>query len=297
MKLIPALLTFAFIPFLAAAEPIFLWPNGAPGVTAATGEERDITKPDATATGGKSVVRLGDVSKPSITLFPASREKANGAAVIVCPGGGYNILAWDLEGIEICEWLNSIGVSGVLLKYRVPAPKEGERHAPALMDAQRAIGLVRSRAKEWNIDPARVGVLGFSAGGHLSAALSTNYETRTYPEIDAADKESARPDFCVLIYPAYLTRKEQPEAPSPELKVNAQTPPTFLVQTEDDKTFVESTLYYYLALKRAGVPAELHLYPSGGHGYGLRPSGKNVNTWPQRATDWMRELGVLSGQK
>ncbi len=296
MKPIPALVfasLFAAVSVLAA-EPILLWPNGAPGIIAATGEEHDTTKPDAVPKAGKSVIRLGEVSKPSITLFPASGEKATGAAVIVCPGGGYNILAWDLEGTEICEWLNSIGVTGVLLKYRVPAPKEGDHFAPPLQDAQRAIGLVRSRAKEWKIDPARIGVLGFSAGGHLAAALSTGDEKRSYDVLDDADKESARPDFAVLVYPAYLTKKEQPETPSPELKITAQTPPTFIVQTEDDKGFIESTLFYYLALKRAGVPAELHIYPSGGHGYGLRASDKNVSTWPQRAEQWMRGLGVLN---
>ncbi len=296
MKFIPVLLAAALFSIATslANDPILLWPNGAPGVIAATGDEHDTTKPDPKAAHGKSIIRLGEVSKPSITLFPAKPENATGAAVIVCPGGGYNILAWDLEGTEICEWLNSIGVTGVLLKYRVPAPKTGERFAPALQDAQRAISLVRSHAKEWKINPERIGVLGFSAGGHLSAALSTSYEKHTYEPIDDADKVSARPDFAVLVYPAYLTSKEQPEIASPELKLTVQTPPTFLVQTQDDKGFIESTLFYYLALKRAGVPAELHLYPNGGHGYGLRPSDKNVSSWPQRVADWMRALGMLA---
>jgi acetyl esterase/lipase len=213
--------------------------------------------------------------------------------VVVCPGGGYGILALDLEGTEICEWLNSIGVTGVLLKYRVPKRPGLEKHIAPLQDVQRAIGLVRSRAQEWHLDPTRIGVLGFSAGGHLAAAASTNYETRIYPRTDAADDTSCRPDFSVLVYPAYLTVKDQGDKISPELPITAQTPPTFIVMAEDDPIRVENALFYTLALKNAKVPCELHIYPTGGHGYGLRPNGQTVTTWPQRAAEWMGARGLL----
>ncbi len=238
------------------------------------------------------MIRLGDVSKPTIQVFPAPADKATGAAVLVCPGGAYRILAMDLEGTEIVAWLNSIGVTGVLLKYRVPARPNRARHEAALQDAQRALGMVRARAAEWKIDPRRIGVMGFSAGAHLSAALSTNCEKRTYEPVDAADSVSCRPDFAMLIYPAYITVEKEGDRVAPELKVGPATPPTFLVQTQDDGVRVESSIFYFLALKKANVPAELHVYPEGGHGYGLRP-GKDVTTWPRRAEDWLRSRGVL----
>ena len=191
--------------------------------------------------------------------------------MLVFPGGGYNILALDLEGTEICEWLNTLGVTAVLVKYRVPARAGQPRYAAPLQDAQRAIGMVRQRAGELGLDVKRIGVLGFSAGGHLAAAASTNFGSRTYDAVDAADTVSCRPDFTVLIYPAYLTVKEQGDKVAPELKVTGDTPPTFLVQTEDDGVRVETSLFYYAALRNAKVPAEMHLYPTGGHGYGLRP--------------------------
>ena len=292
-------LGFAFFAPLAvqSAEPrapIILWPESAPGETGAIGEEGDTSKPTDRGPGGWGVIRLGNVSKPTLTIYPPPREKDTGAAVIVCPGGGYNILAWDLEGTEVCEWLNSIGVTGALLKYRVPHRAGLEKHTPPLQDAQRAMGVLRQRASEFAIDPSRIGVLGFSAGGHLAAALSTNYEARTYPRIDEADDQSCRPDFAVLIYPAYLTVKDQKDAVAPELKVTDRTPPTFLTQTEDDGIRVENSIYYYLALKGAKVPAELHVYPKGGHGYGLRASENNVCSWPERAADWMRSLNILA---
>ncbi|HEY6168643.1 MAG TPA: alpha/beta hydrolase, partial [Verrucomicrobiae bacterium] len=274
-------------------QPIFLWPNGAPGETAGVGEEKDTSKPGDRLIAGKPVIRLGNISKPSIIVFAAPKGKATGAAVLVCPGGGYNILAWDLEGTEVCEWLNSVGVTGVLLKYRVPKRPGLEKHVPPLQDAQRALGLMRQRAKEWGIDPQRVGMMGFSAGAHLTAAASTSFEKRTYDPADDADKQSCRPDFALLIYPGGVAVKGEGEKLPPEIKVTAQTPPAFLAQTEDDNARVESSLAYYIALKNAKVPAEMHLYPTGGHGYGLRPSEHNISHWPQRAEEWLRALGVL----
>jgi len=278
----------------APAAPIPLWPKEAPGEKGGLGEEKDTTGAKGGLVAGKSVIRLGNVSQPTLTIYRPTKDKDTGAAVIICPGGGYNILAYDLEGSEICEWLNSIGVTGVLLKYRVPKRPGLEKHTAALQDAQRAVGLVRSRVTELGLDPKRIGILGFSAGGHLAAAACNNFDKRTYEPVDEADKASCRPDFAFLIYPAYLTVKEQGDKVSPELPITANTPQTFLAMTQDDGVRVESALFYYLALKQAKVPAELHLYPTGGHGYGLRPSTHGVTTWPKRAEEWMATRGLLT---
>jgi len=277
----------------SVSEPIPLWPKGAPDEKGEVGLEHDTTKPDGGLVAGQRVIRLGNVSQPTITLYRPPKEKDAGAVVVVCPGGGYSILAMDLEGTEVCEWLNSIGVTGVLLKYRVPTRPGDDKHILPLQDAQRALGLVRFHAKQWNLDPNRIGVLGFSAGGHLTAYLSTHFDKRAYEPVDDADQVSCRPDFSMPIYPAYLVLKDQDDKLAPELNVTANTPPAFLVQTEDDGIGVENSLIYYLALKKAKVPAEMHLYAAGGHGYGLRPSPKTVTTWPQRAQEWMRSLGLL----
>jgi acetyl esterase/lipase len=279
----------------AKPEPIPLWPGVAPGDGPADGEEYDSTKPDPKVPKERYITRLTNVTKPAITVFRPPADKETGAAVIVCPGGAYSILAYDLEGTEVCEWLNSIGVTGVLLKYRVPA-RGPEKWSAALQDAQRAVGMVRHRAKEFGIDPARIGVLGFSAGGHLSAAVSNNYQTRTYPAVDDADTVSCRPDFSLLIYPAYLTRNDDLTRLAPELKVTKETPPAFLIMTEDDGIHVENVYVYALALKAFKIPVEVHTYPTGGHGYGLRPSSHLVSTWPARAADWMKSRGYLKGK-
>ena len=275
------------------SPPILLWPNGAPGEKGDIPEEKDTSNPESRKTGGQYVTRLGNVTAPTITFYRPPADKDTGAAVVVFPGGGYNILAFDLEGSEVCEWLNSIGVTGVLLKYRVPRRAGLEKHTAPLQDAQRSLGLVRLRADAMGIDPKRIGILGFSAGGHLAAALSNNYGERSYLAIDQSDRVSCRPDFTILVYPAYLTVKSDGDKLSEELPVNSKTPPTFLVQTQDDGVRVESSLFYYLALKNAEVPSELHLYPTGGHGYGLRPSAHMVSHWPERAGEWMRASGFL----
>ena len=276
----------------AADSSIPLWPKGAPGEKGDLAPERDTTKPTDALVGGRRVIRLGNVSTPTLTVYRAPKDKATGAGVLVFPGGGYKILAMDLEGTEICDWLNSIGATAVLVKYRVPARAGMPRWAAPLQDAQRAIGMVRQRSGELGLDAKRIGVLGFSAGGHLAAAVSTNFEKRTYEPVDSADDVSCRPDFTVLIYPAYLTVKEEGDKVSPELKVTKDTPPTFLVQAEDDGVRVETSLFYYAALRNAKVHAEMHLYPVGGHGYGLRPSEKLVTTWPKRAEEWLHSLSV-----
>jgi acetyl esterase/lipase len=285
---------------LSAIEPktIFLWPEKAPGETASLPPEADTTKPDGELIAGRRVIRLGNVSRPTITIYSPDPAKNTGAAVLVCPGGGYYILAMDLEGTEVCEWLNSIGVTGILLKYRVPRREGATGPFAPLQDAQRAIGLIRQQAPGLGIDPSRIGVLGFSAGGHLSASLSNNHGVRTYPTVDAADQASCRPDFCVLIYPGSLTVKEKNDIVAPELPVSAtNTPPTFIAMTEDDGVRVETGLFYYLALKNANVPAEMHLYLRGGHGYGLRRTDATVTTWPDRVADWMRASGWLKSPK
>ncbi|MGH9377994.1 MAG: alpha/beta hydrolase [Terriglobia bacterium] len=270
-----------------------IWPHGAPGGKGALGPERDITKPTDPLVGGRKLIHLTDVSRPTLTVYKPSREKDTGAAVVVFPGGGYRILAMDLEGTEICHWLNSIGVTGVLLKYRVPSPSGIPNYAHPLQDAQRAVGLARYHAREWRIDPSRIGVIGFSAGGNLAAVLSNNFDKRTYPPLGPADEVSCRPDFAILIYPAYLVDAKQNYKLASELNVTSKTPPTFLTQTEDDPVHVENSIYYYLALKNTGVPAEMHIYATGHHGYGLRRTPETVTTWPERAEQWMRSLGVL----
>jgi acetyl esterase/lipase len=282
---------------LLAAEPSLvlpLWPGTAPGDTQPIGPEQDQTKPTDNLVAGKGLIRLGNVSKPTISLYQPPADKKTGTTVVVCPGGGYQILAMDLEGTEVCDWLNSVGVTAVLLKYRVPKRTGLEKHTAALQDAQRAIGLVRHHAAEWGIDRKRIGVLGFSAGGHLAALASNQCNPRSYPAADEADSTDCRPDFTVLIYPAYLTVKEQGDRIAPELNLTSNTPPTFIAMAEDDPIRVETALFYAAALKKVNVPFELHIYPSGGHGYGLRPSKDLVTTWPQRATDWFRARGLLT---
>lgn len=269
-------------------NPILLFPKGAPGETTKLIEKADT---DGGKTGGQTVLRITNVSEPTVTVYSAPDEVATGAAMVVCPGGGYSILAYDLEGDEVCEWLNNLGITAVLLKYRTPRREGLQKHEAPLQDVQRAIGYVRAHAEEMSIDPQRIGVMGFSAGGHLAAMVSNNFMKRTYPEVDAADKTSCRPDFCLLVYPAYLDGENFQLAP--ELKVSATTPPTMLIQTEDDKSYINSSLFYYYALKEAGVPAWMHLYSKGGHGFGLRDTGASVNEWPDRAEDWFRELGVI----
>ena len=271
-----------------------VWPGVAPGEPANVPAETDTTSAKDNLIAGRPLVRLGNVSVPTLTLYKAMhRTSGAGPAVVVFPGGGYNILAIDLEGTEVCDWLTSAGVNCVLLKYRVPGTGPYPKSPAALQDAQRAMGLVREHATEWGIDPKRVGVLGFSAGGHLAAALSTNFIQRLYDPIDAADKLSCRPDFAVVVYPGYLALADKNFAPNADINPTADTPPTFIVQAEDDPVHVENAVVYFLALKNAKVPAELHIYAQGGHGYGLRRTALPVTTWPQAVETWLHTIGVL----
>jgi acetyl esterase/lipase len=287
-------------PASAAEQPktvIELWPAAAAGTNHEIAAETDTTSPKDRLVGGKQVIRLGNVTKPTLTVFRPPPEKDCGTAVLVCPGGGYNILAMDLEGTEVCDWLNSIGITGALLKYRVPKAKGEQRSPAAFEDAQRAMSLLRHRAVDFGIDPKRIGIMGFSAGGHLAAAVSTAREQHKYPQVDAADTASSRPDFCLLIYPAYLTVKEANDKIAPELTLSSNTPPTFIAMAQDDPIRVQTALFYAVGLRQAGVPFELHIYPTGGHGYGLRRSDDVVTTWPDRAGDWMRSRGLLARAK
>ncbi|MBT3635764.1 MAG: alpha/beta hydrolase [Opitutae bacterium] len=271
----------------AKSETLFLWPDKVPGeVPGEVGKEKGETR------GG--ILRISNVSKPSLTVFPASPKNANGTSVLVCPGGGYSILAYEHEGSAICEWLNSLGVTGFLLKYRVPRRKNLPKHEAPLQDAQRAIGLIRQNAKKWKVDPDRLGILGFSAGGNLSVMALTSHQSRTYPKVDGADEFSCRPSFGILIYPAYLVDRKKRDKLFPEIKITKETPPCFFAHTGDDGVPAEGSVLMYLELEKLGVKGnELHVYPFGGHGYGMRPSDHPVVTWPARAGAWMKAMGWL----
>jgi len=247
---------------------------------------------------------VSNVSQPTMTVY-SPKGKNTGVAVVVFPGGGYQILAMDLEGTEVCDWLTSKGITCVLLKYRVPDSgpawhDDCQCHihpkAPtALEDAQRTVGLVRFHAAEWHLDPHKIGVLGFSAGGHLVANISTHFEQRAYAPVDAADKESCRPDFAVAIYPGHLWVDDKKFELNPEVPVTSETPSTFLLQAEDDHVDgINQSLVYYIALKNAGVPVEMHLYAQGGHAFGLRPTKFPITGWPQLVEAWLRTIGMIS---
>lgn len=227
--------------------------------------------------------RETNVSNPTLTLFASPQKKPRTPAVIICPGGGYNYVVTGKEGSEVAEWLNSIGITAFVLKYRVPNNREG-----ALQDLQRAISLVRSRAKEWNIDANRIGVIGFSAGGNMAAKASTLFDKRSYEILDKIDKKSCRPDFVVLVYPAYL---EKDGRVASDLNLNTKIPPTLIITTEDDQVSVNGGRVYHAALDAAKVKNTFLLYPTGGHGYGLR-SDKDVRVWPQETLKWLKSIGV-----
>jgi acetyl esterase/lipase len=298
-----------------------IWPGAAPDPQPVAGPEYAETSGKDFLPGGRPAVGVSNVTEPTITVY-SPKGKNTGAAVIVFPGGGYQVLAIDLEGTEVCDWLTPKGITCVLLKYRVTDvgayPKSGPypESPMALEDAQRAVRLVRFHAAEWHIDPRKIGVLGFSAGGHLAAAISTHHAKRLYRPVDAADKESCRPDFAVSIYPGHLslsaaewdakqgTRKfivaHPPNADrhltlNPDIPVTSQTPPTFLLQAQDDHVDnVDDSLAYYIALKKAGVPVEMHLYAQGGHAFGLRRTRLPITAWPQLVESWLGTIGMVS---
>ncbi len=277
-----------------------IWPGKVPSPQPVAGPEEVIAVKDELV-AGKPWVFADKVSKPTMTVYPA-KGKNTGAAVIIFPGGGYQILAMDLEGTEVCDWLTAKGVTCVLLKYRVPGqdrlPKSGcyPRSPAALQDAQRTIGLVRSRAAEFHIDPHKIGVLGFSAGGHLVGATSTHFKKRLYKPVDAADKVSCRPDFAVVLYPGHMREFTTKDFQlNPNVPVTKDTPPTFMLHAENDPVDdVENSLVYYAALKRAKVPAEMHLYAEGKHAFGLRRTKYPITAWPQLVETWLMTIGMTS---
>ena len=255
-------------------DTIRLWPGEVPG---------EIMKKNIPVIAPKregNITRIAEVTDPAIVVFPADKNRNTGTSVIICPGGGYSILAVDLEGYEIATWLNTLGINAFVLQYRVPKKRDG-----ALQDVQRAIRIVRARADEWKSDPGKIGVLGFSAGGSLSARAGTQFNEITYKAVDSYDSMSCRPDFAVLIYPAYLDNGPG-KSLTPELTITENTPPMYIFGTADD-TYGNSALVMAASLRNSKVPVELHFMPMGGHGYGLRPGNIAAETWPGLLGNWM----------
>jgi acetyl esterase/lipase len=274
--LILTLMTLSLSGYTQNNELIYLWPGKVPG------EVKEKQAPVIDAPRNDNVLRYSEVTNPALEIWPAGQNN-NRAAFIICPGGGYRILAYDKEGTEIAAWLNKLGFNAFVLQYRIPEKREG-----ALQDAQRAIRYVRMNAAKWNIDPERIGIMGFSAGGSLSARTSTMFSKRTYSPVDKADSLSCRPSFTMLIYPAYLDQGPG-NSLTPELELTKETPPVFIFQTADDQ-YGNSALVMASALRNAKLPVELHLMPKGGHGYGLRPGNDAPETWPVLAEKWLGGL-------
>lgn len=293
---LPATATSLQHPGTGFARPdtvtVPLWPAAAPGERAhAAAERRETSTRDTRG----PITRITEVHAPTLTVYRARGAKGSSPAALVFPGGAYQWLAYDIEGTEVCDWLTRSGITCVLVKYRVPQPNDSTRYHKPLQDAQRALGLVRLHARAWGIDAHRVGVIGFSAGAHLAAALSNQYATRRYPTIDEADRESCRPDFAVALYPGHmLEHSTGPFQLNPAVPVTATTPPTFILQAEDDPIdHVQNSLVYFAALKRAGAPVEMHLYAQGGHAFGLRRTRFPITEWPALMERWLGTIGVL----
>lgn len=270
-----------------AAEPALtldVWPGKAPGETGqVAGEKVEFFK------GALPKKQISNVSRPVLEVFRPAKGGENGAAVVICPGGGFNVLMMDYEGEDCAVWLNTLGVTSIVLKYRVPSRPNAPRYFAALQDTQRALSLVRSKAAEWGLDPKRIGVLGFSAGGEASTVASTSYDKPSYPAVDEVDRVSSRPDFAVAVYPGGLVENGQLIA---DVRATKDTPPTFITVANNDEA-AEGSVQLYLALKRAGAPAELHIYADGVHGFGMRPSPEPHATWIARLADWMKAQGIL----
>jgi acetyl esterase/lipase len=271
-----------------------LWPSTMPGTAPhVSGPERDMSGANDGLVAGKRVIRLGNVTQPILEVFPASASKRNGTSIVVCPGGGFNILAWDLEGTEIAEWLNKRGVTVGVLKYRVPTGNSHPNYLTPAIDTQRAIRLMRQSATKWQLDTNRVGVLGFSAGGKTAGVATLQNGKSLYDGVDETDKNSCRPDFAVLIYPAYFVDAQGQLLPEAGI-ITKDLPPFFLAHAADDPVTCQSSVALFSALHKTGVPAEMHLYESGGHGYGLRPQpDKPVTSWNLRCEEWMKRRGLV----
>jgi acetyl esterase/lipase len=292
-------------PAAAADKPLVveLWPDKIPDATADLGPEKvrmspKLTKKEVEVTEPTRL--LTNVTKPTITIYRPAKEKDTGTAMLICPGGGYWDLYWELEGEEVAAWLNSQGITGIILKYRVPRQPDEPKGEPAkrpLQDAQRAVSLVRSKAKEWSIDPKRIGMIGFSAGGHLAIATATRFEKRTYEATDDVDKVSCRPDFAIAAYSGYLKAKDKDEL-APGLRIPPGTPPIFLVHGGADIISPpENSVLMYLALKRAGIPAELHVYAGAAHDFAVRKVDHPCSTWTERCMEWLQNQGFVKVAK
>ncbi len=299
---------FFMIGLAGATEPfeIKLWDKNPPGKNCVEGEE-------IIENWSSSILdrHIQNISNPTLTVYLPSTEKFNGTGVVICPGGGYRRLAIDKEGHDVARWLNEIGVAGFVLKYRLPCPQKGNVVFLPQLDVQRAIRLVRYRAKEWNLDPQKIGVMGFSAGGHLASTAGTHFDYGNENAADPIERQSSRPDFMILIYPFISMTKDYAHPGSKrsilgdnlsmdwkvlysnELQVTENTPPAFLISTEDDRVSARHSIDFFLALKEAGVPAELHIYAEGGHGYGLRQTGKPVSVWPKLCEKWMKNMNLI----
>jgi acetyl esterase/lipase len=310
MKRIVAVVSL--IPWLWAAWPaaaadtprvVELWPGKVPDEAGTIGpetvrmspkhtrQEVEVTEPTRLVT---------NVSKPTLTIYHPAKENDTGAAILICPGGGYWNLYWELEGEEVAAWLSAQGVTGIILKYRVPRRSDEPKGEPArrpLQDAQRAVSLVRSKAREWGIDPRRIGMVGFSAGGHLAIATATHFEERTYEPTDDIDQVHCRPDFAIAVYSGYLKAQDKEEL-APGLRIAARTPPIFLAHGGADIISPpEHSVFLYLALKRAGIPTELHIYAGAAHDFGVRKLDRPCSTWTARCMDWLRNQGFLEASR
>lgn len=287
-------IAFAVSTSTWAAEPtvVNVWPGKAPGEVKELPPEQDINKPTDKLIGGRKIIKLANVSTPTLTIYGSTTGKPR-PAVIVCPGGGHYILAMDLEGTEVASWFDQIGVTGIVLKYRVPARNPEKRWEAAVQDAQRAISLTRSSAKEWNIDPERIGILGFSAGGETAGLAAILHAQRQYPASDKIDEVSARPDFAALVYPGGFIQKDKPQVLPDYVKIDSTTPPMFFAHSADDGVPVANSVLLFTALQNAKIHSELHVYASGGHGYGRRQTGHPCNAWTDRLQDWMRDQSWL----
>ncbi|MCZ6675592.1 MAG: alpha/beta hydrolase [Verrucomicrobia bacterium] len=277
-----------YILLTTGAKPLTLniWPGKAPGEIKELPPEADTTKPDGRLVTDRHVIRLGNVSTPQITIFKPDPAIDTGTSVIIAPGGAYNILAYDLEGTEVAEWLNTIGVTGIVLKYRVPKRNPEIRWKAAVQDAQRAMSLVRGRSDEFGVDPEKIGLMGFSAGAQ-TAGLTALLQARQYPPVDGYDQHSFKPNFVGIIYLGYSIHEE------PDVSIEKGLPPFFMAVAYDDKDRSISSAELYIELKKADVPAELHIYESGGHGYGLRSTEQPVTRWNNVMADWMKQIGML----
>lgn len=293
-------LTFAWGAFLlapnaaTAADPVIvdLWPDRPPGFQVTTGEEKDTSDENSRQVAGQHVIRLGNVSRPQLHFYPAPPEKRNGTTVVICPGGGFSILAWNLEGTEVAEWLNSIGVSAAVLKYRTPTREADVDWMPTTQDAQRALRWLRANSEKLEIHPERIGIAGFSAGGRTAAMAAVHGDKPLYESLDDIDQQSPRADFQILVYTAYLV--DDAGNLKADVRIDENSPPAFLVHAQNDPVTPKSSTALFVALTDAKVPAELHIFPEGGHGYGLRKTDQPITHWPTLCEQWLKSQGLLT---